>query len=127
MVKIAPGERAAYWDECRENGYICIGWDELGDLSRFACEEEFRKAFDDQFSAEYHGNKSKLSVKANEVWTFRELEPGDTVIANRGTSQVVGIGTVIEPGTYGARSARSTSTPSRCGGPTPPSERWTHR
>ena len=98
VVKIAPGERAAYWDECRENGYICIGWDELGDLSRFAGQEEFRKAFDDQFSEEYHGNKSKLSVKANEVWTFRELEPGDTVIANRGTSQVVGIGTVIEPG-----------------------------
>ena len=46
----------------------------------------------------YRGNKSKLSVKANEVWTFRELEPGDTVIANRGTSQVVGIGTVIDPG-----------------------------
>jgi 5-methylcytosine-specific restriction protein B len=37
-------------------------------------------------------------VKANEVRTFRELEPGDTVIADRGTSQVVGIGTVIEPG-----------------------------
>ena len=98
VVKVAPGERAAYWDECRENGYICIGWDELGDLSQFASQEEFRKAFDDQFSAEYHGNKSKLSVKANEVWTFRELEPGDTVIANRGTNQVVGIGTVVEPG-----------------------------
>jgi 5-methylcytosine-specific restriction enzyme B len=98
VVKVAPGERAAYWDECRENGYICIGWDQLGDLSRFAGQEEFRKAFDDQFSEEYRGNRSKLSVKANEVWTFRELEPGDTVIANRGTSQVVGIGTVIEPG-----------------------------
>ena len=98
VVKVAPGERAAYWDECRENGYICIGWDELGDLSRYTGQEEFRNAFDDQFSEEYRGNKSKLSVKANEVWTFRELEPGDTVIANRGTSQVVGIGTVIEPG-----------------------------
>jgi 5-methylcytosine-specific restriction protein B len=98
VVKVAPGERAAYWDECRENGYICVGWDELDDLSRFASQEEFRKAFDDQFSELYRGNKSKLSVKANEVWTFRELEPGDTVIANRGTSQVVGIGTVIEPG-----------------------------
>ena len=98
VVKVAPGERAAYWDECRESGYICIGWDELGDLSRFAGKEEFRKAFDDQFSELYRGNRSKLSVKANEVWTFRELEPGDTVIANRGTSQVVGIGTVTEPG-----------------------------
>jgi 5-methylcytosine-specific restriction enzyme B len=98
VVKVAPGERAAYWEECRENGYICIGWDELGDLSRFAGQDEFRKAFDDQFSDEYRGNKSKLTVMANEVWTFRQLEPGDTVIANRGTSQVVGIGTVVEPG-----------------------------
>jgi 5-methylcytosine-specific restriction protein B len=98
VVKVAPGERAAYWDECRENGYICIGWDHIGDLSRFAGKEEFRKAFDDRFAEEYGGNKSKLSVKANEVWTFRELEPGDTVIANRGTSQVIGIGTVTEPG-----------------------------
>ena len=98
VVKVAPGERAAYWEECRENGYVCIGWDELGDLSRFASQEEFRAAFGDQFSEEYRGNKSKLTVKANEVWTFRELEPGDTVIANRGTNQVVGIGTVTEPG-----------------------------
>jgi 5-methylcytosine-specific restriction enzyme B len=98
VVKVAPGERAAYWEECRENGYICIGWDELGDLSRFAGQDEFRKAFDDQFSDQYRGNKSKLTVMANEVWTFRQLEPGDTVIANRGTSQVVGIGTVVEPG-----------------------------
>jgi 5-methylcytosine-specific restriction protein B len=98
VVKVAPGERAVYWDECRENGYVCIGWDELGDLSRFASKEEFRTAFDDQFSAEYRGNRAKLSVKANEVWTFRELAPGDTVVANRGTNQVVGIGTVTEPG-----------------------------
>lgn len=98
VVKVAPGERAAYWEECRENGYVCIGWDELGDLSRFASQEEFRTAFGDQFSGEYRGNKSKLTVKANEVWTFRQLEPGDTVIANRGTNQVVGIGTVTEPG-----------------------------
>ena len=66
--------------------------------ARFASQEEFRTAFGDQFSEDYRGNKSKLTVKANEVWTFRELKPGDTVIANRGTNQVVGIGTVTEPG-----------------------------
>jgi 5-methylcytosine-specific restriction enzyme B len=98
VVKIAPGERAAYWEDCLENGYICMGWDEIGDLLRFADRDEFRTAFDDRFSAEYRESRSKLTVKANEVWTFRELEPGDTVIANRGTNQVVGIGTVIEPG-----------------------------
>jgi hypothetical protein len=62
VVKVAPGERAAYWGECRENGYVCIGWDELGDLSQFASQDEFRKAFDDQFSSEYGGNKSNLAT-----------------------------------------------------------------
>jgi hypothetical protein len=50
---------------------------EHGDLSRFAGQEEFRTAFDDQFSEEYRTNKSKLSVKANEVcrWSRRSAAP----------------------------------------------------
>ena len=28
VVKIAPGERAAHWDECLAGGYICVGWDD---------------------------------------------------------------------------------------------------
>lgn len=31
--KIAPGEGAWQWDECRQEGFIAIGWDELSDLS----------------------------------------------------------------------------------------------
>jgi hypothetical protein len=31
--KIAPGDDAWQWDECREKGFIAIGWDELGDVS----------------------------------------------------------------------------------------------
>ena len=39
-----------------------------------------------------------LRKKANEVWTLMELEPGDTILANHGTSKVLALGEVVEPG-----------------------------
>jgi 5-methylcytosine-specific restriction protein B len=98
VVKIAPGPGADQWDDCRDGGYICVGWDEAGDLSEYASKEEFEKQFADVFRDEHKGHKPTLTLKAREVWTLRELEPGDIVIANRGGSAVVGIGTVVEPG-----------------------------
>lgn len=94
VVKIAPGNNAEFWDDCRNGGYICVGWDEVGDLKQFESKEQFRGAFG---SAYPDYSPSKASVKANEVWTLMELQPGDTVIANQGTERIAGIGTVIEP------------------------------
>jgi len=96
VVKIAPGEQARYWTECLAGGYICVGWDEVGDLSEFPSKEAFREAF--RAHNPYNGNEAQVSRKANELWTLRELEPGDKVIANRGTAEVLGIGTVTEAG-----------------------------
>ena len=42
IVKIAPGHDAELWDDCRANGYIRVGWDEVGDLRDFPSKEEFR-------------------------------------------------------------------------------------
>lgn len=39
-----------------------------------------------------------MSRKANELWTLMELAAGDKVIANRGTSEVLAIGTVNDDG-----------------------------
>jgi 5-methylcytosine-specific restriction protein B len=96
VVKIAPGELAKYWNDCRDNSYICVGWDEVGDLMRFESKEAFRDTFRQHFP--YNGAEAVVSRKANELWTLRELQPGDTVIANRGTSEVVAIGTVNDVG-----------------------------
>lgn len=98
IVKIAPGHDADLWADCRANGYIRVGWDEVGDLRDFASKEEFRARFGEVFSDLYKGNQAKLSEKANEVWTLVELEPGDLVVANKGTSQVLAVGTVVDPG-----------------------------
>ncbi|GAA0904572.1 hypothetical protein GCM10009558_004340 [Virgisporangium aurantiacum] len=96
VVKIAPGEAARLWPECRDGGFICVGWDEVGDLSAYASEEEFRAAFAERFP--YNGNQSAVTRKAREVWRLASLEPGDRVVANDGITKVLAVGTVVEPG-----------------------------
>jgi 5-methylcytosine-specific restriction enzyme B len=94
IVKIAPGPNADLWHDCLKNGYIRVGWDEVGDLAQFESRAQFSARFADQYSNLYNGNTAKINEKAGEVWTLTELVPGDIVIANRGTSEVVGIGRV---------------------------------
>jgi 5-methylcytosine-specific restriction enzyme B len=96
VVKIAPGERARHWPDCLNDGFICVGWDDVGDLSQFESKEAFRDAFREHYP--YDGNASQLSKKSNELWTLMELEAGDKVIANRGISEVLAIGTVTDAG-----------------------------
>ncbi|HUI40917.1 MAG TPA: hypothetical protein VL523_03000, partial [Terriglobia bacterium] len=91
LVKIAPGEKARFWDDCRAGQYICVGWDEVGNLRRFASKDDFKAAFSRRCSY-------SPAWKANELWTLMELRPGDRVIANNGLRKVVGVGTVRKPG-----------------------------
>jgi 5-methylcytosine-specific restriction protein B len=97
VVKIAPGADAKYWDDCRKGGYICVGWDEVGDLSGFPSKDEFRQAFRQQYLDTYNGHEGAVTRKGNELWTLRDLEEGDVIVANKGTSRVVGIGKVTGP------------------------------
>lgn len=96
IVKIAPGDRAELWSECLANGYVCVGWDEIGDLRQFPTWSAFRRAFG--ASCELGKIKGHVTNKALELWTLTRLRPGDKVVANRGISQVLGVGTVKEPG-----------------------------
>lgn len=97
IVKISPGANAEFWNDCRANGYVRVGWGPIGDLLAFGTKEEFRGRFNELFRAHY-GTQNKATEKANELWSLRELQPGDRIVANRGISEVVGIGTVVEPG-----------------------------
>ncbi|HEY9285131.1 MAG TPA: AAA family ATPase [Pyrinomonadaceae bacterium] len=99
VVKIAPGDEAKYWEDCLAGGYVCVGWDEVGDLREFESKEAFRARFEEEFGERpYNGNASMISRKANELWTLTELEPGDLVVANKGISKVLAVGEVLEPG-----------------------------
>ncbi len=98
VYKIAPGRDAKFWDECRDGGFICVGWDEIGDLMAFDSKQAFRDRFSEVCGAEYNNHRPAISKKANELWALRELEPGDLIVANQGVSKVLAIGEVVEPG-----------------------------
>jgi len=106
VVKIAPGERARLWPECLSNGYICVGWDKIGDLRQFDSKESFLTGFSETFGEMYKHHVPTIKKKSKEVWTLVELEPGDVVVANNGTSKIVAVGEVVEPG-YEYRAERS--------------------
>ncbi|MBL8818719.1 MAG: AAA family ATPase [Planctomyces sp.] len=78
--KIAPGDKARVWEETREQRCITINWANQRDLSRLSKEG----------LAELVGPQSM-----KQVWEFvHEVRPGDTVVANKGASEAVGIGVV---------------------------------
>ena len=96
MLKIAPGEDARFWDDCLREGYICVGWDEVGDLSQFESKEAFRARFEEVYP--YNGHLARARRKGNELWRLNELEPGDLVVANQGIGRVLALGEVVQPG-----------------------------
>ena len=98
IVKIAPGEGAKFWDDSLKNGYICVGWDLVGDLREFEGKEAFSQRFAEAYSAEYKGHQPTISKKRNELWTLMELAPGDLVVANKGVGEILAVGEVLEPG-----------------------------
>jgi 5-methylcytosine-specific restriction enzyme B len=89
--KIAPGENAWQWQECYKQGFIGIGWDELGDISSLS-HREFNNCRDRLIQEQIERGWKKAVV--NQVWTFAQIKVGDRIVANRGTSEVLGIGTV---------------------------------
>lgn len=98
--KIAPGSQAEFWEECREGGFVCVGWDEIGDLRDFGSKEEFREVFDDAYgegTGKYNDKPQIITRKANELWRLMELRPGDRIVANKGKSRILAVGTVREP------------------------------
>lgn len=88
--KISPGERGRHWEECRDGGFICVGWDDLGDLGQYQSDTELKEAF----GRHYPGESGGSLTNARRLLAFRDLEAGDRVVANRGTTEVLATGTV---------------------------------
>jgi hypothetical protein len=95
FVKISPGKRGSWWVECLEGNYILVGWYKVGDLRRFKSVEQLKDAMQEK---EYPRSPSMAWRKARELWIVRGLQAGDRVIANRGNSEILAVGTVQEPG-----------------------------
>ncbi len=91
IVKIAPGSDAHLWDDCKSNGYVRVGWDAVGDLTLFDDVDAIRRALQSREGMEHRGTITKTARALDKL---RSLQDGDIVIANRGTSAVVGLGRV---------------------------------
>ncbi|MBI4957597.1 MAG: AAA family ATPase [Myxococcales bacterium] len=87
--KIAPGEGGFLWDRCREGGYIAVGWDELGDVSALT-----KSQFDERRDALRAEHPEWTKHGLNQVWRFSQIQEGDRIVANKGWSEVLAVGTV---------------------------------
>lgn len=91
--KVAPGANAWNWGACREGDFIAIGWESLGDLSGASREEFDRRC---ALALQEHPDWKQAGLE--QVWRFaHEIKEGDRIIANRGVSEILGVGTVIGP------------------------------
>ncbi|MGV9702746.1 McrB family protein [Streptomyces sp. NPDC003483] len=88
--KIAPGERGRLWDECRTDGVIRVGWEQVGDLGLYQSDTDLKQALDAHWPAKSGGS---LTL-ARRLLAFRDLEEGDRIVANRGVDEVLATGTV---------------------------------
>ncbi len=94
--KIAPGEQAWNWENCRDGSFIAIGWDDLGDISKMNKSEFI--SLRNELVKKYPG---WTKTGTDQVWTFaNQIKEHDRVISNRGTSEVIGIGRVTGPYYY---------------------------
>ena len=96
--RISPGRGAWQWEECRDQSFIGIGWNELMDVSDVSKQE-----FDAQRDKvrDQHPEWNWTNAGVNQVWRFSHyISVGDRIVANRGTKEVLGIGTVIGPYYY---------------------------
>jgi 5-methylcytosine-specific restriction enzyme B len=98
--KIAPEVGGRLWDLWRAEGHASIGWPKLGDLRRFPDRAAFDAAREQLGDPEYDGR-----LGAGQVWAFRNIAVGDVVIANRGISEILGVGDVVEGYTFDSRDA----------------------
>ncbi|MFI8513123.1 McrB family protein [Streptomyces sp. NPDC085460] len=97
-----PGER---WAEFVRAGLVPVRADRVGDLHRYADEDEFTAAYREAY-AETGGEAredgglsgSRRAALAAELWSLLDLRPGDRVVATRGRSEVLGVGRVTGDG-----------------------------
>src|SRR5690606_32104857 len=94
---VRVGVPLSRWQEYIEEGFASIGWRQVGDLRQFDSPEEIADAVGRHLGQEYHTERQRQAV-AQQLWLFRTLERGDQVIATQGTSSILAVGRVKEPG-----------------------------
>ena len=86
----SPGDGAEIWDDCYSEGFMAIGWDEIGDLSLYSSKDEMKQAL-----KEKRDPSKSYKNAAHATWQFvNDMKPGDVVFAKKGMHLVIGRGVV---------------------------------
>ncbi|MGH2708044.1 MAG: hypothetical protein ACRDJK_07085 [Actinomycetota bacterium] len=91
VTKIEPGENGRLWADCLAQQSILIGFDEVADLRRFTGDDSLVRTLETVYPDKSGAYRRKL---ARQLLRFRDLPAGTRVVANRGTSEVLGVGIV---------------------------------
>jgi len=85
----APGENARLWNECQQKGLLLLGWDELGDFSKFDSRVSVISKMKEVYGTD---NKTNDGLA---VWQFyNDIKIGDVVFVKKGIYQIIGRGIV---------------------------------
>lgn len=90
--KIAPGENARVWEDTHKQGCITINWMNDTDYKQFLMQFETREARKKALM-EAEGTGGHMSADSILYFVY-DIQEGDTVVANRGKRQIIGIGKV---------------------------------
>ena len=86
---IGAGKGARFWEDFHEHGILTIGYDELGDLREYDSREAIHNALIQ------NGRGPNPSNHSLAAWEFvHEINVGDTLIAKKGRSLILGWGKV---------------------------------
>jgi len=94
----APGEGASEWERCQREGIMCLGWDDIGDFSRYHSEAELTKTLKSTYNKTGSMKNDKCAI-----WDFaNKMKIGDIVFAKKGLSKIIGRGIVESDYAYDA-------------------------
>lgn len=86
----APGDGADHWNEFYNSGIMGLGWDEIGDLSKYNSKSEMRQAMKEKIDP-----TRSFKNDAHATWQFaNEMKPRDVIFAKKGMYRVIGRGVV---------------------------------
>jgi Holliday junction resolvase-like predicted endonuclease len=83
--KISPGKQACLWEEFKAKNYIAIGWDDIGDLRKFANRDEIIREFYDFYPD---------SLPDQVLEFFYDMKKGDKVLIY-GNKSVYALGEIL--------------------------------
>ena len=89
-LHISAGEKGRLWEEWKREGVANIAWSDLGDLTAVTNDEGFSAVR----NAALERNPDWGTGGPRMVWKFRNLRPGDWLIARRGSDMLLGVGQV---------------------------------